>query len=641
MRKAFRDAYDRELAILKERSAEFAAEYPGLAERLGGLLSENLDPGIAGLLEGTAFLAARVQLNMEEEFRTFTHELLGQVFPSATSPVPSAMLVQARPPVASVDLSEGLRFAAGEYLDARYNDAERRVTCRFQLRAPLEIWPLGISGLRYHAGPGPVGALGQDVARGTKAGLVIEIGRLSATGGGTGGPIGELPVDSLPVHLIGPMADAVALYEQIHCGTLRASLRYLDGNGDPVFRRLRPEQIAQIGFEQDLPLIPSDGPLFHGFTLLREGFVFPRKFLGFRLTGLGPLLAGIRAATVQLVFEFDRSDPRLAARLEPAHIGLHIAPAVNLFEEFSSQVRLDARRHEFVVTPDSSPMTHYEFHRLTEVHGHFQGNQPKVRLRPLYALPEEGASPAHTYYYTTRQKPRRPTAAERRQGKTRYRYRGTETYIAIYEPPGAEPLSRLQVRGLASNRHLTEYLPIGQGRDDFMMCEDQTVTLTCVAGPTPPREALTEIEEHFPHRAGAGDNYWRLISYLSLGFHGLQNQGAEDGAAALREMLSLFANLADSATAAQVAGLRRVDTRPVVRTIRQEGGFFPARGLEVRLTFDEDEFEGSGVILMGAILDRFLAEYAGINSFTQCIVASLQRGTIKTWPPRSGAGPLL
>ena len=38
MRKAFRDAYNRELAILKERASEFAAEYPGLADRLGGLM---------------------------------------------------------------------------------------------------------------------------------------------------------------------------------------------------------------------------------------------------------------------------------------------------------------------------------------------------------------------------------------------------------------------------------------------------------------------------------------------------------------------------------------------------------------------------------------------------------------------------
>ena len=97
MKKAFRDAYERELDVLYERSAEFAAEFPGLADRLGGVLRENIDPTIAGLLEGTAFLAARVQLKLDEEFRGFTTELLEQIFPDALAPVPSYMIVQAPP----------------------------------------------------------------------------------------------------------------------------------------------------------------------------------------------------------------------------------------------------------------------------------------------------------------------------------------------------------------------------------------------------------------------------------------------------------------------------------------------------------------------------------------------------------------
>ena len=61
----------------------------------------------------------------------------------------------------------------------------------------------------------------------------------------------------------------------------------------------------------------------------------------------------------------------------------------------------------------------------------------------------------------------------------------------------------------------------------------------------------------------------------------------------------------------------------------------------MRLTFDEEAYEGSGIILMGAILDRFFAEYAHINSSTQTVVVSRQRGVIKTFEPRTGSGPLI
>ena len=59
MNPEFLDLYNRELKLLNEQAREFAAEYPGVAERLGGILEDRVDPLIGGLLEGAAFLAAR------------------------------------------------------------------------------------------------------------------------------------------------------------------------------------------------------------------------------------------------------------------------------------------------------------------------------------------------------------------------------------------------------------------------------------------------------------------------------------------------------------------------------------------------------------------------------------------------------
>ena len=165
MKKAFRDAYERELDMLYERSAEFAEEFPGLAERLGGVLRENIDPTIAGLLEGTAFLAARVQLKLDEEFRGFTTELLEQIFPDALAPVPSCMIVEAPPLTRQTGDGEPKVFARGEYLDARFRDADKRVTCRFSLTTPLVVLPLAVSDLVYHDRTTTLGGLGQDPDR--------------------------------------------------------------------------------------------------------------------------------------------------------------------------------------------------------------------------------------------------------------------------------------------------------------------------------------------------------------------------------------------------------------------------------------------------------------------------------------------
>ena len=57
--------YEAELSYLRDMGAEFAAEFPKIAARLDIANTEVADPYVERLLEGFAFLAARIQLKME------------------------------------------------------------------------------------------------------------------------------------------------------------------------------------------------------------------------------------------------------------------------------------------------------------------------------------------------------------------------------------------------------------------------------------------------------------------------------------------------------------------------------------------------------------------------------------------------
>ena len=56
------DRYNEELRFLRDMVPECAREFPGIARRLGMEKPEIDDPYVERLLEGFAFLAARVQL---------------------------------------------------------------------------------------------------------------------------------------------------------------------------------------------------------------------------------------------------------------------------------------------------------------------------------------------------------------------------------------------------------------------------------------------------------------------------------------------------------------------------------------------------------------------------------------------------
>src|SRR5688572_19011245 len=116
MNRDFLDLYQLELKQLYEKSRQFAEEYPGVARRLGGLIEDKMDPGIAGLLEGAAFMAARVQLKIKSEFPEFTAALLDQVMPDYLSPIPSAALVEVAPAFDDGNLKDGINFPAGSYV---------------------------------------------------------------------------------------------------------------------------------------------------------------------------------------------------------------------------------------------------------------------------------------------------------------------------------------------------------------------------------------------------------------------------------------------------------------------------------------------------------------------------------------------
>jgi type VI secretion system protein ImpG len=274
------------------------------------------------------------------------------------------------------------------------------------------------------------------------------------------------------------------------------------------------------------------------------------------------------------------------------------------------------------------------------VFAHVPGAPQKLAVEPLYSARAARSPTGLTY--TIRRLPRRRTADERKYGSVSD-YVGTDVFLSLGEradPDETLRVAELSVDALCTNRHLAAHLPVGESGADFRFLDDSELELSCVGGPTAPLEpALTSIEGRGLD-ASTGEVAWRLISMLSLNHLGLADR-AEDGAMALRETLVLFADLSDAAADAKIRGVRSLTTRPTVRRLRQASGAAAARGLEITLVLEGRAFEGSGAFLLGAILDRFFAEYIAINHFTQTIIRTVERGEMMRWPPRLGLRGLL
>jgi type VI secretion system protein ImpG len=644
----FLDLYNTELQLLKEHGKEFAEAYPEIAERLGGLLAERTDPMIGGLLEGAAFLAARVQLKLKHEFPEFTNNLLEQLVPNYLAPAPSVMIVQALPNYGNPALREGLRVARGAYLDAAYRDGSRQMSCRFKLTSDISIWPFEVQAAEYLTSPAALQALKIPITTEVLGGLRLslrhrfaETPALEALDPGADAKpdfwFSGCNISSLPIHLLGADADCDALYEQIHSRRAGLYFRFLR-DGEPVVVRADGVGVKQIGFEDDDALLDNADRVFTGFDLLREYFIFPQKFMGFRLDGLKSVVSALRSRNVEIIMTFREVNTRLAAAVRPSMFALYAEPAINHFEMSMDRVPVAPNQHEFHIVPDRSRALDFEAHKISRVFAHRRGGQDQIPVQPLYAPTSEQSATESQLGYTVRRLPRRRTQRERDSAR-RSEYVGTELFISLIDPHQSSPADRiaeLSVRAICSNRHNPEHLPSGPNGAEIRFLDNSEIVLTCVAGPTKPREPIISQLRSSSEVASTGTVAWRLINLLSLNHLGLSERGAGANAKALRELLTIFACLPDQATERRLRGVMSVASSPVVRRLQRRDGAAVARGTEIRVTLDEQAFEGRGLFLFGAVLDRFFSEYAGFNHFTQTVIVTSERGEVIRWPARTG-----
>jgi type VI secretion system protein ImpG len=189
--------------------------------------------------------------------------------------------------------------------------------------------------------------------------------------------------------------------------------------------------------------------------------------------------------------------------------------------------------------------------------------------------------------------------------------------------PSIPSAETLLVVVTCTNRDLPSLLPFGGEQGDFQVEGGSAVSrIRCLRKPT---ATLRPAQ-----RRGA---MWRLISHLSLNHLSIVEGGRE----ALLEILSLYNFAGSLATRKQISGITSVASEPVMAKVGPLNRSAFVRGTLVRLEFDEEEFVGTGVFLMAAVLERFLALYSAINSFTQLEVTTRQREKVfAAWPPRAG-----
>jgi len=588
--------YKDELTYLRRMGGEFARTYPRVAERLELGRDECADPQVERLIESFAFLSARLQRDLDGQLPDVTTALLGVLYPQLVNPVPSMAVARFDVDPGQGKLTTGHTVNRGTRLFAEAGDG---VTCRFRTCYPVTLWPLKVTHASF-VEPWRFNFL--DTM--TEVASVLRVS-LNVLGGGS---LEELELKRLRFYLNADAALANTLYELLFCHARGVALMP-EGEQQPV--RLPQDSIRPVGFGPEEGVLPYPPQSHRGYRLLQEYFSFPEKFLFFDLDNLDRLRRG---KTLDVLFLLDRA-PAEQLGVHAETFALGCTPVINLFQKTTEPIRLDHRSLEYRLVPDKRRERTTEVHSILSVSASSTTTDERARqFEPFYSYNHamDGAGQKAFWHL-------------RREHSLNRDIPGTEVYLSFLDldfKPTRPPAEVVYAQALCTNRELATQLPA----DAELQTEELAplLRISCLAKPTQPVQ---------PHLRGA--SLWRLVSHLSLNHLSLSE--GSDSLAALREILKLYASSDRPSTQQQIAGMVGLKCRKVMRRMGLDAWRGFCRGTEVTVEFDEKAYVGSGAFLLAAVLDKFFALYASINSFTQLRAVSRQReGVWREWPPSAG-----
>lgn len=603
--------YQRELDYLRNSSAEFAERFPKIANRLTLSSTGIRDPHVERLIQAFAYLNARTRHKLEDSFPELADAMLGILYPHLTAPVPSLSILGLRLNPTQKDLTGGHHLKRGTMIES---ERIQGYNCQFQTCYPVTLFPLDTEAVRllprpFSGAPSP--------GRG-EANAVLRIELLPCD---RGQPLARYQLETLRFYIgIANFEKAARLLELLLTQTIEV---VVTGSDATVAAAVLPSAaIRPVGFSAADALLPQPARGFPGYRLLSEYFVLPQKFLFFDLTGLTPEILARVGNRLEISVLLREHAPEVESVVTRDSVRLGCTPIVNLFRRTADAIPLNYRTTEYRIVPDARAEASLEIYSVDSISVDDQDGRVR-EYRPFYSVDHSSLAGDIGYWHATR----RPGPVEGDVGNLN---EPTEMYVSLVDAefsPRRAGQGLLYARLTCFNRDLPEEL--ARQRDasriefDIVGGRGPVSEIRCLVSPT------AALRHHMGRR-----NLWPLISQLSLNH--LSIVSGDDATASIHEILRLN-DLRDSTqTKNLISGLEKIHSEPCVE--RVNGAY--ARGTRIHLLFDEENFTGDSVYVFACILNRFLAMYTSINSFTKLTATTHGRQSrgMEHWIWRAQAG---
>lgn len=596
MDKSFLDYYQENLEYMRDQGADFAKEFPKIASRLEISENECADPYVERILEGAAFLAAKVERKLDSSMPHMVESVLNNALPFALDLIPSFAIAELKDLDRSNIQAEPMLPANSPFeilLDGI------KTPCVFTTMIPISLLPVSLLEARY---------LTLDLQKyglSAEAGLYLKFRKTA-----------DFQIrkehDDLLIYLDMPGAIVSRLQQQLQtesCGT------YALINGE--------KHVAnEIHFS--IPLIDDNGEnikdtemvgkkIFYQFAIFQPGFHF------IRLHGLAPLLETMEAeGTLELIVTFKKRCSEFLLAIENNSLRLNCVPLCNLFRKKSDRMPLEIKTQHHLVADRTDPLS-YEISRVLSISLYDNTNRNVLNLTPLYSVDYASNDEDSFNFYSVQR-------VQRQRGDTeqqRSSYTGQEIFVSFsgekYQTIQQEAV-QFSADMLCTNRDLPLFLRSGavlkaQGQSAFQ----SAVLLT---SPTAP---------DVPLLSGSGPEYAEKAACLMVHFVDIL---WSDGAIS-KDLMKKMIHAHIPGKQEQLSGLERsifsLDNSQEMFRYVLHGQVFFESGWKICIVLDELACAGIGYYTFGCVLRELLRYYKPINVPGKIVLETRQQGRISEW----------
>ncbi|MDR1390842.1 MAG: type VI secretion system baseplate subunit TssF [Holosporales bacterium] len=599
--KNFLDYYHDELFFLRQKGGEFAKNHPEIAGKLDIKNGESTDPQTERIIESVAFMSAKLNQKIDDNAQDIAFHLLSALYPNLINTFPSCGIIKFEPdgPISASSIVQ-IKRGTNLFIKSK-NDAEYQ----FKTLYPLNIYPISISKINLSKTFSKLG--GSD-------GRCIEINVLTNSV-----PLEQICPNDLLFHISSEIIEnALLIYEAIFSNANRKVFLKIDKEYIDVDR----ENIIQCGFDNEDSICPIPKYSTNSFQLFQEMLHFKKKFMFFRILGVGDLIVKSRKKNISefsIIIDVSTSDEQLIQVIKDDSLALNTTPVVNLFPITSDPFRFDATKTKYLLLADQSKRKSIEIHSISEMYIINDQTREDALIQPYFSLAiNSDTNVMHDLYWLYSKKPSQYENFDK-----------SDIYISFVDTkmnPKNVYADVVYAKTLCTNRFELRDI------DTFSKIYVDSVETAGYSA-----KLISKISQPISFLENS-TSLWNLISQLAATHISLST--SQNILGILKQLAEIFSSGTQLKVDELFGGMESISTKEVVRRIGNDAWRGFVKGMEMTISISENQTFFK--YFLGTIINQYLSDIVSINSFVELKMKSTNSEKLLAfWAPTSGRKNLI